>query len=163
MVSLSFLLVTLMLIPLSSPLWLKVFRMASGLIWNVPVPWVAVFLLLLLVNFSLMRIKAPVGIFCWHALWRWLLLLHVMCPLIVGLPLISLCLLNFPSLLGMLLLIGLVRILHFGLLVGFSLRIVHDLLPPQRSVIFGMFTSVRLALYLLLFVRSWLVFVAPQM
>ncbi len=67
------------------------------------------------------------------------------------------------SLLGMLLLIGLEHILLFGLLVGFSLPIVRVLLRPQRFVIFGMFTSVRLALYLLLFVRSFLVFVAPQM
>ena len=49
------------------------------------------------------------------------------------------------------------------LLVGFSLPIVRVLLRPQRFVIFGMFTSVRLALCLLLFVRSFLVFVAPQM
>ena len=163
MVNLSFLLVTLMLIPLSSPLWLKVSRMANGLIWNVPLPLVAVFLLHLLVNFSLMRIKAPVGIFFWYAQWRWQLLLPVMCPLIVGLLLISLYVLSFPSPLGMLLLIGLERILLFGLLVGFSLPIVRVLLRPQRFVIFGMFTSVRLALFLLLFVRSFFVFVALQM
>ena len=51
---------------------------------------VVVFLLHPPVNFSLMRIKAPVGIFFWHAQWRWQLLLHVMYPLIVGLLLIFL-------------------------------------------------------------------------
>ena len=55
------------------------------------------------------------------------------------------------------------RILHFGLHVGFSILIALVLLGPQRFVIFGMFTLEKLALFLLLFVRSFFVFVAPLM
>ena len=75
-----------------------------------------------------------------------------------GLLLINLSVLSSPSLLGMLLLIGLERILHFGLLVGFNFLIVLVLLRPKRFVIFGMFTFGKLALFLLLFVSSFSVF-----
>ena len=104
-------------------------------------------------QFQLDEDKGSRRIFFWFALWPWQLLLLVMYPLIVGLLLISLYVLSFPSLLGMLLLIGLARIPLFGLLVGFSLPIARVLLRPQRFVIFGMFTSVR----------SFFVFVAPLM
>ena len=56
------------------------------------------------------------------------------------------------------LLIGLGRILHFGLLVGFSILIVHVLLRPKRFEIFGMFTLGRLVLFLLLFESSFFAF-----
>ena len=49
-------------------LWPKVSRMVNGLIWSVLLPFVEVFLLPLLVSFSLMRIKALVGIFFLHVL-----------------------------------------------------------------------------------------------
>ena len=58
---------------------------------------------------------------------------------------------------------GLVRILRFGLLVGFRLLIGHVLLPPRKFVIFGMSTSVRLASSRLRFVRSFRIFAAPLM
>ena len=58
---------------------------------------------------------------------------------------------------------GVGHILHFGLLVGFSVLIALVLLRPLRFVIFGMFTFEKLALFLLLFVSSFLVFVTPLM
>ena len=63
----------------------------------------------------------------------------------------------------MLLLSGLGRILLFGLLAGFSILIALVLLRPLRFVIFGMFTFEKLALFLLLFVSNFLVFVTPLM
>ena len=71
--------------------------------------------------------------------------------------------LSSPSLLGMLLLIGLERILHFGLLVGFNVLIDLGLLRPKRFVIFGMFTFGKLALFPLLFVSNFSVFATPLM
>ena len=121
------------------------------------------FLPLLLVNSNLMKIKVLVGIFFWLVLLPWLLPLPVMFRLIAGLLLIFLFLRSLLSLLGMLLLSGLGRILLFGLLAGFSILIALVLLRPLRFVIFGMFTFEKLALFLLLFVSNFLVFVTPLM
>ena len=71
--------------------------MANGLIWSVLLLLVAVFLLLLLVSFSLTMIKAPVGIFFLYVLLLWLLPLHVMFRLIAGLLPISLYVLSSPA------------------------------------------------------------------
>ena len=83
-----------------SPPWLRVFQMANGSNWNVPLPLVVEFLLPLLVNSNLTKIKVLVGTFFWHALLLWLLPLHVMSCQTAGLLLILLFMQSSLSLLG---------------------------------------------------------------
>ena len=59
------------------------------------------------------------------------------------------------------LLIGLDRILHFGLLVGFNVLIVLGTLPLKRFGIFGMFTFGKLDLFPLQFVSIFSSFATP--
>ena len=61
------------------------------------------------------------------------------------------------------LLIGLGRILHFGLLVGYNVLIVLGTLPPKRFEFFGMFTFGKLVLFPLLFASIFSSFVTLLM
>ena len=110
--------VILMLSPRLSLLWLKVSLMVTGLILNKPLLLDVAYLLPLLVNSSLMKIRVLVGISFKLVPLLWQLLLCVLSCQIAGLLLILLSVWSLRSLLGMLLLKGPGFILPFGLLAG---------------------------------------------